>query len=55
MNTVNIILMVLLSAMIGFAIGNICGKETMKRIFTKLLDDLMKGMKAASEAGKKGE
>lgn len=53
MDTVNMILMMVLCAMIGFAIGNVCGKESMKRIFSTLLDQMLKGIQSAG--GKTGD
>lgn len=57
MNTANIFLMVILSAMIGFAIGNIWGKETMKRTMQELLNQIISGMKTVSnkKEEKRGE
>ena len=55
MSTVNLILMVVLSVMIGFAIGNVWGKETMKRIFSDLLQKLTEGLKVAASEQKKKE
>ena len=58
MDTVNIVLMIVLAAMIGFAIGNVWGKETMKRTFTELISKLTDGLKLAAsqaEQNKKGE
>ncbi len=49
MDTVNIVLMILLSAMIGFAIGNAWGKETMKRVMTGLLDQMIRGVRKQTE------
>ncbi len=48
MNTANIVLMVILSVMIGFAIGNVWGKETMKRTIADLLNKLTEGLKLAA-------
>lgn len=58
MNTVNIVLMMILCAMIGFALGNIWGKEVMKKTLSGLLKQLIEGMKSASSTGhgeRKGE
>ena len=55
MNTANIVLMIVLAAMIGFAIGNAWGKEAMRRTLSGLLNQLIEGMKRASEGGNKGE
>ena len=55
MSTPNIILMIALSVMIGFAIGNVWGKETMKKLFSEILNKLTDGIKAAAnqQGGKK--
>ncbi len=45
MNSINLALMIILSAIIGFAIGNVWGKESMKRTISSLLNDLTKGLK----------
>ena len=50
MNTINMVLMIILSVMIGFAIGNIWGKETMKRTFAELISKLTEGLKIAAES-----
>lgn len=50
MNTVNIVLMVILAAMIGFAIGNVWGQAKVKSLFSNLLDQLTKGLKAAASS-----
>ena len=55
MNTVNIILMVILAAMIGFAIGNVWGKEVMRRIMQGLINQVIDGLKMAAEANVKHE
>ena len=56
MSTLNIVLMAILCTIIGFAMGNIWGKESMKRIFSSMLDQMTKGLKAMSEQSKnKGE
>ena len=55
MSTVNIILMAVLCAMIGFAIGNVYGRESMKKTVATLFDSLTKGLKNASEQAKKKE
>ena len=48
MNTVNIVLMVILSAIIGFAAGNVFGQTKMKMIFNDILNKLTEGMKAVA-------
>ena len=48
MTTVNLVLTILLSAMIGFAIGNVWGKETMKRTFSELLNKLTEQFRMAA-------
>lgn len=53
MDTLNIVLMMILSVMIGFAIGNVYGKETAKKLFQTVIDNIMKGL--ASAAMKKEE
>ena len=53
MNTANIILMCILCVMIGFAIGNIWGKETMKRTFSDLLKKMIDGLNMASKSFEK--
>ena len=50
MNTPNIVLMCILCVIIGFAIGNVWGKEVMKRTFSELLNKLTEGMKLAAGA-----
>ena len=55
LNTVNIVLMVVLAAIIGFAIGNSYGQAKMKMIFNNLLDKLTKNMKAIVDPDTKGE
>lgn len=57
MDTVNIVLMIVLSVMIGFAIGNVWGRESMKRTMSGLLEQLTKGISAAAKQReiKKGE
>lgn len=45
MNTLNLVLMIVLSAMIGFAMGNVYGQQKMKIIFNSLLDKLANGLK----------
>ena len=57
MDTVNIVLMVILASIIGFAIGNVWGKESMRRTLSGLLAQLTDGMKKAveTEVRKKGE
>ena len=57
MGTVNIVLMCVLFAMIGFAIGNAYGKAVMKKTFSDLLQKLTEGLKlaASAEAEKKKE
>ena len=42
MSTVNIVLMSVLSLIIGFEIGVICGKESMKKILSNMLKEFMK-------------
>lgn len=48
MDTVNLVLMMVLCAMIGFAIGNAWGKATMKHMFSELLNKLTEGLKLAA-------
>lgn len=48
MDTLNIVLMMVLCVMIGFAIGNIYGKETMKKTFQSVIDNIVKGLKGAT-------
>lgn len=48
MSTVNIVLMVILSAFIGFAIGNAWGKETMKRTLSNFITQITEGLKTAA-------
>lgn len=57
MNTVNIVLMIVLSAMIGFAIGNSWGRYAMKQMINNLLTQFIgNAQKAASQdATQKGE
>jgi len=55
MNTVNIVLGMVLCAMIGFAIGNVWGRETMKRIFEGLLDQMTKNLDTINSGKTKGE
>lgn len=55
MNTINIVLMVILAAMIGFGIGNVWGKEVMKRTLQSLLEQMITGMKNATSNNKDGE
>ena len=55
MSTVNIVLMAILCAMIGFAIGNIYGRESMKKTVASLFDSLTKGLKVAAEQAKQKE
>ena len=58
MNTINLVLMCILCVMIGFAIGNVWGKETMKRTFSELLKKMIDGLnlvaKASDEKKKEG-
>ena len=42
MSTVNIVLMSVLSLIIGFEIGVICGKESMKKMLSNMLKEFMK-------------
>jgi len=50
LDTVNIVLMVVLSAMIGFAIGNSWGRYAMKQMIINLLTQFIgKAQKAASQ------
>lgn len=49
LSTVNIVLMMILSVMIGFGIGNIYGKEMMK----KTLSDMIKTFIASIEKAAK--
>lgn len=51
MDTVNLVLMIVLSAMIGFGIGNAWGKATMKHLFSELLNKLTEGLKLAAGKG----
>jgi hypothetical protein len=53
MDTLNIVLMMILSVMIGFAIGNVYGKETAKKMFQTLIDSIAKHL--GSEIMKKEE
>lgn len=53
MDTANLVLMIILSAMIGFAIGNAWGKATMKHMFSELLNKMTESLRLA--AGKVGE
>lgn len=48
MDTPNLILSMILCVMIGFAIGNVWGKESMKRTFSELMNHLVEGLKMAS-------
>lgn len=48
MDTLNIVLMMVLCVMIGFAIGNIYGKEAMKKTFQSVIDNIVKGLKGAT-------
>ena len=48
MSTVNIVLMMVLSAIIGFAAGNVWGQAKMKAIFNDLLNKLTNGLKTAA-------
>ena len=49
MDTLNIVLMMVLCAMIGFAIGNVYGRETMKKTFQSVIDNIMKGLNGAAK------
>ena len=55
MNTVNIVLMIVLAVMIGFAMGNVYGQQKMKMIFNDLLNKLTNGMKVIAGTEEKGE
>ena len=50
MTTINIVLMCVLCVMIGFAIGNVWGKEMMKKTFSDLMSNLTEGLKNAASA-----
>lgn len=54
MTTVNIVLTCILCTMIGFAIGNIWGKETMKRTMSQFLNKLTESLKVAAKSNDKG-
>ena len=54
MSTVNIVLMIVLSAIIGFAMGSAYGQAKMKLIFNQMLDKLtlhLKGLKDSKDKG----
>lgn len=53
MNTINLVLMCILCAMIGFAIGNVWGKETMKRTLSELLQKMIDGLNRATSSVEK--
>lgn len=55
MSTVNIVLMMILSVFIGFAMGNVWGQAKMKALFKNLLDKLSEGLKNAAGLTTKGE
>lgn len=55
MSTVNIVLMVVLAAIIGFAMGNTYGQAKMKVLFTDLLNKLTDNMKAVAGKERKKE
>lgn len=48
LDTINIVLMIILSVMIGFAIGNVYGRASMKQIMTDLLNQMIDGAKKSS-------
>ena len=48
MDTANLVLMIILSAMIGFAIGNAWGKAAMKHLFSELLNKMTESLKLAA-------
>lgn len=52
MNEVNTILMMILCAMIGFAIGNVYGQNKIKMLIQDLITRMMNGIKSASEMQK---
>lgn len=53
MSTVNLVLMIVLSAMIGFAIGNAYGQARMKLIVNNLLEKMTAGLKNIAENAKR--
>lgn len=55
MNTINLVLMCILCTMIGFAIGNIWGKETMKRTLSELLQKMIDGLNHATKSLEKAD
>ena len=56
MTTMNTVLMMILCAMIGFAIGNAWGQIKIKRLFSTLIEQLTNGLKASlKEAENKKE
>lgn len=55
MDTPNLILMAVLCVMIGFAIGNIWGREKMKKTFSDLINSLGDSLSKAAASKKKEE
>lgn len=49
MNTVNTVLMMVLCAIIGFAIGNAWGRYAMKQAFMNLVEQILDGLKMKKE------
>lgn len=52
MITVNVVLLAILSLMIGFVAGEAFGKEVMKRTFSTVLNQMIKGLKLSAESKK---
>ena len=50
MNSINLVLRSILCTMIGFAIGNVWGKETMKRTLSELLQKMIDGLNHATSS-----
>lgn len=57
MNTLNQVLTIILSAILGFAIGNAYGQTKMKMILNDLIDKVTKGLRSFNDqaADKKGD
>lgn len=53
MNSINLVLMSILCTMIGFAIGNVWGKEIMKRTLSELLQKMIDGLNHATSSVEK--
>lgn len=53
MSTANIVLLAILSAILGFAIGNVYGKESIKRTIAIMLTQLTENLKKLSDISEK--